>query len=221
MNVRIPQYILFDLDGTLLHSLPGIVFSVNRACHAAGLPQPVIDLRTLLGPPIRTILSQAVQIHDPTLLNQLEAAFRLSYDSEGWQKTSCFPGVPELLEALRAAGHRLFVASNKPRHISLKSLNHLALLPFFELVYTLDSRTPSYASKAEMLEAILAAHSVSPADCLMIGDTMDDIAAAAACRIPAAFVEHGYGNLPADVPVFLRLRSFSEFLACLTVENAK
>ena len=60
MNGPLPPCILFDLDGTLLDSLPGIAFSVREACRMVGLPEPKINLRSLLGPPIRTILSRAV-----------------------------------------------------------------------------------------------------------------------------------------------------------------
>lgn len=51
MNSALPPCILFDLDGTLLDSLPGIAFSVREACRMVGLPEPNINLRSLLGPP--------------------------------------------------------------------------------------------------------------------------------------------------------------------------
>jgi phosphoglycolate phosphatase len=218
---RIPLCVLFDLDGTLLDSLPGIVFSINHACRAVGLPEPLIDLRSLLGPPIRAILATAAPAADAALLDRLEAAFRSIYDSEGWQMASCFPGARDALHALKAGGHRLFVVSNKPRHIALRSLERESLLPVFERIYTRDSRRPPYTSKSEILQSLLADHQLSPSDCLMVGDTMDDINASAANQIAAAFMEHGYGQLSADVPVSFRLRSFADFLPSLSMENAE
>ena len=147
MNGFLPPCILFDLDGTLLDSLPGIAFSVHEACRMAGLPAPKIDLRSLLGPPIRTILSRAVPTDDPVLMDQLEKAFRISYDTEGWRKTSCFDGAQPALRMMKAEGQRLFVVSNKPRHISLRILEREGLLPLFERIYTRDSRTPALASR--------------------------------------------------------------------------
>ncbi len=221
MNLQIPQFVLFDLDGTLLDSLPGIACSVNYACRSVGLPAPPLDLRCLLGPPIRTILSKVAQTNDAGFLDRLESAFRSHYDTEGWRKTSSFEGVHAALEALKTAGHRLLVVTNKPRHISLRILEREALLPFFERIYTPDSRQPPYASKAEMLRGFLDDFQTSPSNCLMVGDTMDDITASAANRMAAALMEQGYGNVPPGVPVRFRLRSFAELLACLALENAK
>lgn len=221
MNLRIPQCVLFDLDGTLLDSLPGITFSVKYACRAVGVPEPKADLRCLLGPPIRIILSQAVPTQDAGLLDRLEAAFRSSYDTEGWQRTSCFEGAHAALHAIKSNGRRLFVVSNKPLHISLKILERESLLPFFEKVYTPQSRMPPYTSKAEMLQSFLSEYRFSSSDCLLVGDTMDDINASAATQMAAALMEHGYGNVPSDAPIRFRLRSFSDFLTCLTMENAR
>jgi len=215
-----PQFVLFDQDGTLVHSLPGIASSVNYACRSVGIPVPVVDLRRLLGPPIRTIFSKVLQTDKAVLLDRLESAFRSHYDTEGWQKTSCFDGVPATLEALKAAGHRLIVVTNKPRHISLRTLEREALLSFFERIYTPDSIQPPCASKADMLRYFLDDFQTSPSNCLMVGDTMDDITASAANQMAAAFVEHGYGELPLDIPVRFRLRTVSELLACMTMENA-
>lgn len=220
MNLRIPQCVLFDLDGTILDSLPGIAFSVNCACRAVGLPEPDVDLRSLLGPPIRIIFSRALPTGDAALLDRLEAAFRSSYDTEGWQMTTCFQGAHAALEAMKASGHRLFIVSNKPLHIALRILERESLLPFFEKVYTPQSRIPSYTSKAEMLQSFLSEYGISSSDCLMVGDTMDDINASAATQMAAALMEHGYGQVPSDAPVWLRLRNFSDLSACLTVENA-
>ncbi len=119
--VKLPQCVLFDLDGTLLDSIPGIAWSIKAALQAAGLAEPAVDLRQSIGPPIRTILSRAAATEDPALLDQLERHFRASYDTEGWRRTTCFPGTLELLEAMKANGHRLFIISNKPRHIAAKN----------------------------------------------------------------------------------------------------
>jgi phosphoglycolate phosphatase-like HAD superfamily hydrolase len=76
----------------LLHNPPAL---------DAGLPERTLDLRRLIGPPIRTILSRAAETTDDAVLNELEWHFRVNYDSEGWRQTVCFPGVPELLETLK------------------------------------------------------------------------------------------------------------------------
>lgn len=221
MSLQIPQFVLFDLDGTLVDSLPGIAYSVNQACRAVGIAPPGADLRSLLGPPIRVILSRLLATDDASLLDKLEAAFRATYDSEGWRKSSCFENVPEALEALKAGGHRLFVVSNKPFHIATRVLQSEGILPQFEKIYTRDSRQPHYVSKTEMIEGFLTDYAVFPSQCLMVGDTIDDITAAAETQVAAAFMQHGYGEVPSDFPVTFRLRSFSDFLVWLVVEDAR
>ena len=222
MNGPLPSYILFDLDGTLLDSLPGIAFSVREACRMVGLPEPKINLRSLLGPPIRTILSRAVANDDLALMDQLEQAFRSSYDTEGWRKTSCFDGAQATLGMMKAGGHRLFVVSNKPRHISLQILEREGLLPLFERIYTRDSRTPA-CTKQEMLHEFLSEYGVSSPDCLMVGDTMEDATAAAATGIGFVYMTHGYGELAQtlSIPIAYKLDSFSQFLQLMTQEPVR
>ena len=222
MNGPLHSYVLFDLDGTLLDSLPGIAFSVQEACRTVGLPEPKVNLRSLLGPPIRTILSRAVATDDPALLDQLEQAFRTSYDTEGWCKTSCFDGAQAMLGIMKAGGHRLFVVSNKPRHISLKILEREGLLPLFERIYTRDSRSPA-RTKEEMLHEFLSEYGVSSPDCLMVGDTMEDATAAAAAGIGFAYMTHGYGELAQSpsLPIAYKLDSFSQFLQLMTQEPVR
>jgi phosphoglycolate phosphatase len=219
--VRLPQCVLFDLDGTLLDSIPGIEFSVRAAFAAAGLDDRELELRRWIGPPIRTILSKVAGTEDRVLLDTLEGAFRASYDSDGWRKTPCFPGVAEVLAAMKGASHRLFVISNKPRHVSLKILQMQGIAAFFEQVCTRDSTEPPYASKAGMLEAILSDHRLKAEDCVMVGDTMEDASAAALHKIGFIFMEHGYGSLDQALPVLLRLGKFSEFMPYVAMENVR
>jgi phosphoglycolate phosphatase len=213
--------VLFDLDGTLLDSIHGIAWSIKAALHAAGLPEPSADLRRSIGPPIRTILSRVAATDDPRLLDELERYFRASYDTDGWRRTTCFPGTLELLEAMKANGHRLFIISNKPGHIAAKNLEALGIASYFEQLYTRDSVTPPYASKANMLEALLADHQLAAVDCVMVGDTMEDADASALHRIGFIFMEHGYGELSLPHPVLLKLGSFSALMPYLALENVQ
>lgn len=168
----------------------------------------------MIGPPIRTILSQAGDIADSVALDALEQAFRASYDSEGWRKTICFPGANRILRIMRLQGYRLFVVSNKPRHISLQILDAEGILDFFENIITCDSRSPAYTGKVEMIRTLMSMSEVSSENCLLTGDTMEDAEAATAVGIRFAYMAHGYGEVPSGGPVSVDF-SFDGFLELL------
>lgn len=218
---QIPRAILFDLDGTLLDSLPGIASSIEQAFISCGLPMRSIDLREVIGPPIRAILSLAATSNSEAELDLLERAFRANYDSDGWQKTTLFPGVGELLKEARALGIELLVVSNKPRHISLKILQRTEILPVFKGVITRDSCEPPHADKTEMIRHVLREFRLSPDHCLMVGDTTEDAHAAAATQVPFAWVAHGYGTLSPSCAVAFRIQSFAQLLPMLVKEFAQ
>lgn len=215
-SFHLPDTVLFDLDGTLLDSLPGIRYSIVEAFRACGLPMADVEMRSLIGPPIRTILSrllvtlpvEAKEQH----LNCLERAFRASYDSEGWQKTYHYAGTAAMLKQMKEQGLRLFVVSNKPRQVSLKILQREDTFEYFDQIVTRDSRMPRYAGKYEMISYLLIEQAMQPANCLMVGDTIEDAEAAAAAGMQFCLMTHGYGDVPrnSNVPVALRLDSFAD-----------
>ena len=213
-ELRRAKGVFFDLDGTLLDSLPGIAYSAQAAFAECGLPQRVVDLRGLIGPPIRRILFNMSRDADERELDALEAAFRASYDSEGWMRTPHYPGAADALRALKAEGKWLFVVSNKPRHISLRILEEEGTLRLFDEVVTRDTRDPPYRDKLEMLVHLLRKWEMGAGDCLMVGDTIEDAQAASETGMQFCLMTHGYGDVPPDtgVPVAFRLDRFSELM---------
>jgi phosphoglycolate phosphatase len=186
--------VIFDLDGTLLDSIPGIQWSVDAALAASGMPPVCRDLKPLIGPPIRDTLAAVSGASDPTALDRMELAFRSAYDSGGWRKTTCQPGAKGAIERLRIAGCGLWVATNKPGHAARAILSELALSDSFQGIVCRDSRTPRFASKAEMLGDLLERYALGRADSIMVGDTLEDCQAAAEAGIACALVRHGYGG---------------------------
>jgi phosphoglycolate phosphatase len=223
VSIRLPASLMFDLDGTIMDSLPGIEFSVRAAFDRCRYPHPTSDLRRLIGPPIRKILAAASGIRDQTALDALEFAFRASYDSEGWRRTVCYPQAAAVLARMRTRGHRLFIVTNKPRHISLRALADQELLGLFEEIVTADSRVPAYLSKSAMLCSLLLRHAIPAEKCLFVGDTMEDAAAAADAGVGFVYMEHGYGDIPdpPPLPVSLRLEGFAGFSHLLTEEPVR
>jgi phosphoglycolate phosphatase len=182
---------IFDLDGTLVDSLPGIALAI-----AAALPEgsaPGSDLRSLIGPPIREILKSLSGCTDKTELDVIEARFRYAYDSAGWRESVAYPGIPELLQQLSETDRQLFVVTNKPLKPATGILTMLNLLKHFEDIVTPDSASPPYRSKAEMLQALMTLWQLDAADALFIGDSMEDYLAATSADVQFAVVAWGYG----------------------------
>jgi phosphoglycolate phosphatase len=218
---RLPGTLVFDLDGTLLDSMPGIRHSVEAAFRACGLTMGGTDLRSLIGPPIRTILARmAAKKPTEEELDQLELSFRWSYDCDGWRMTPHYEGAAEALRRAQAEGRRLFVVSNKPQHISMKILEAEGTASLFEEIVTRDSRTPPYQDKQEMMRYLLQKWELEPGGCLMIGDTMEDAEAASKTGMRFCLVTHGYGAVPegSAVPVAFRIDHFAEFVSSGTGE---
>ena len=130
------------------------------------------------------------------------------------------PHAASVLAGMRTRGQRLFVVSNKPRHISLRILGDQELLGLFEEIVTADSRVPAYAGKAEMLGSLLLRYAIAAEDCLFVGDTIEDARAAAEAGMGFVYMQHGYGDIPdaSALPVSLRLDSFAGFSGLLIQE---
>ena len=201
MIERSVRAVFFDLDGTLLDSLPGIRYSAEAAFAACGLVRSEVDLRGLIGPPIRTILANMSRGVSESELDALEQAFRVSYDSEAWKRTPHYAGAAETLRVMRAEG----------------------TLGLFDEVVTRDSREPAYAGKLEMLVHLLRKWEMRAEECLMVGDTIEDAEAASDCGMQFCLMTHGYGEVPigSSVPVAFRCDHFSELIPGLAEEQQR
>jgi phosphoglycolate phosphatase len=186
--------VIFDLDGTLVDSVPGIQWSLEIALEGCGIDRECPDLRAMIGPPIRDILAAVSGLTDGDALDRLEAAFRASYDSGGWRKTTLHLGSESMLMRLRNDDHRLWLVTNKPQQATRAILNELGIAGFFVEVVCRDSQTPPFANKAEMLTNLLASRGFTPSESVMVGDTLEDCRAAAEAGIACSLVAHGYGT---------------------------
>jgi phosphoglycolate phosphatase len=187
--------LLFDLDGTLVDTLPGIEYSC-RAAASAILPQREFPgLRGRIGPPIREIFQKIFLDLTPDTLDGLENRFRASYDTEGWLKSEAYPQVAETLTELRRREVRCFVVTNKPALATGRILEHVGLRQYFDQAVSPDSRPERFASKAEAIAYLLEQHELKCDDSWFVGDSKDDADAAKACTLRFIAVVYGYGEV--------------------------
>lgn len=187
-----PKSILFDLDGTLTDSGEGIMNCAALALERFGIPIPPRDaLRVFIGPPLHDTFRQFGVPEDQ--VNEAIRIYRSRYVPIGKFENTPYPGIRELLEQLRAQGHRLFVATSKPEDMSVEILEHFDLAHFFDRICG-ASLDRSRSSKDAVIAYLLQQHGTEE-PMVMVGDTVFDILGAAAHGIPAVGVAWGYGSV--------------------------
>jgi phosphoglycolate phosphatase len=186
------RLVLFDLDGTLVDSTPGIRASVRVAAGALGLREPTEEqLTAMIGPPLQDGFAIALGVA-PVDVPRAVAAYREHYAAGALLDVTVYPGIRELLARLSGEGATLAVATSKPETFAVRVLEHTGLLVFFASVHgaTLDGRV---RHKEQVVAAALAAHPEGR-DPVLIGDRKHDVLGAAAHGLPC--IGAGWGPAP-------------------------
>ena len=188
-----PSVVLFDLDGTLTASGPGILASVRYALTELDRPiPPPSALDSFIGPPLLDSF-RAVCGMDETQALEAIAAYRVYYGRSGQFENSVYAGIPEALGALRAAGCVLAVATSKAEPYARSILDHFGLSQWFTAIVgsELDGRR---TLKADVIAEVLRRLD-RPADAaVMIGDRSHDVLGATATGMPCLGALWGYGS---------------------------
>ena len=184
--------VLFDLDGTLTDSGPGIINAARHALERMGVnPGDGERLRRLVGPPLYESMRDIYGMDDAGCWEAIRL-FREYYDDRGWLENSVYPGIPELLRDLRAAGKTLLVATSKPDRMARRVLEHFDLTRWFHRIEG-ASLTETHCQKAEVIRKVLTECQWTP-PAVMVGDRRNDCQGAAENGLPAIGVLYGYGD---------------------------
>lgn len=189
-------HILFDLDGTLTESGPGIMNSVRYVLNKLGKPQqPPEVLRKFVGPPLAHSFMHFCGFTEAEA-NSAIYTYREYYHEKGMFENSVYPGVEEMLKSLKAAGLRLAVATSKPELLSIQILKHFHLDHYFEVICgaTMDEKRVKKGEIIAYALEILGISSEEKKRVLMIGDREHDIFGAKENGLDSMGVLFGYGN---------------------------
>ncbi len=195
------ETVVFDLDGTLVDTLPDIEAAANAALAAEGRRALAREeVRLLIGSGGRALIENAFRATgEPASKARADAAyaaFLAAYETAPAAGSTVFPGVREALESLSAAGARLAVCTNKPGHLAAIVLDSLDLAGFFAAVVAGDTLPVRKPSPAPLIEAVTRAGGAGrPA--AMVGDSTIDADAARAAAVPFVAVSYGYSPVPA------------------------
>ncbi len=183
--------VLFDLDGTLTDSGEGIINCAIFAMEKLGVPVPPREkMGVFVGPPLwDTFRDFGVPSNR---LDEAVDIFRSRYVPIGKFENIPYPGIREVLEALRNQGRKLYVATSKPEVTAREILDHFDLSRYFTEICgaTIDK---SRSAKEEVIAYLLSLDGCQE-NSVMVGDTAFDVIGAAAHGIPTIGAAWGYGK---------------------------
>ncbi len=185
--------LIFDLDGTLVDSLPGIAASLNRSLTAHGLPgHSHAAVRSFIGNGMLTLIRRAGPAGaDPDLIQSMARYFKADYAVSWQQGTMAYPGMIKVLADFQASGHPMAVLSNKTHDFTVEMVR--AVFPGIHFTKVLGQQD-GIPHKPDPAGARLIANAfgVAPEHCVLIGDSTMDIETAANAGMKTVAVAWGY-----------------------------
>jgi len=185
--------VLFDLDGTLIDSSPGIRRCVDESLAHHGFPRITDEqFSRFIGPPLTTGFGFVAS--DETLIESLITVYREHYGAGGMYEYSVYDGIPELLTRLSDAGFRLAVATSKRTAFAQPVVEHAGLDSKFEIVVG-SERDGAGAEKPVVMRSVFEQLAIiDPGAVVMIGDREHDGHGAAALGTHFIGVSWGFGD---------------------------
>lgn len=183
--------VLFDLDGTLTDSKPGILNCLRKALDELQIKYDG-PLERFIGPPVDQWATEIIPDGDESARQRLVTTYRKYYDQEGWAQNSVYPGIPEMLSALHEQGISLYVCTSKGERFARRIVDAFEIGKYFKAVY---GDRPEYDHRKESLIArVLKEEKLAPIRTFMVGDRCFDVDAAHANKLRAIGVTWGYGS---------------------------
>ncbi len=185
--------VLFDLDGTVIDSKPGIFASAAVALDKLSLEMPAeAQMMGFLGPPLSDGFRNVCHVPEE-LVEDAVKLYREYYNSGGKFEAVVYDGVKELLLSLRAEGLRCYITTSKPHVYAKQILVHFGIAQLFDGIYGSEF-DGTRGKKSEVIDFCLQNELLTADDVVLVGDRHFDVNGAAACHMPCIGVLYGYGS---------------------------
>lgn len=189
------NYLLFDLDGTLTDPKEGITKAVQYALKHYGIQVDDLDsLCPFIGPPLKDSFQKCYNFSEAQAKEGVQI-YREYFSTTGWCQNKVFPGIPEMLGELKAAGKKLYLATSKPEVFAKRILEHFELTSYFEFIGGADLEE-TRVRKGDVIQYVLENCGLSDKreQILMVGDREHDVLGAREQGIECVGVLFGYGD---------------------------
>lgn len=210
------RYILFDLDGTLIYSHPGIYSCITLALSRMGLPEPTEEqLKKCIGPTLMYSFTHYFGLDEETA-REATVKYREEYAKTGVLENRAIDGAKQTLKRLSSSGYTLGLATSKPLVFAEQITKRLGFAPYFT-VQVGSGVDGSFPTKTAVIEEALRQLQARADECLMVGDRKHDAEGAAALGVDCALLKVGYapdGEFEQVKPkyVFNGFEDLTEFL---------
>ncbi|WP_457597168.1 phosphoglycolate phosphatase [Hydrogenimonas sp.] len=200
--MRLPaRAILFDLDGTLIDSVPDLAAALADTMRALGRePCDEARVREWVGNGARVLVKRALcggmEIDESAcagIFDDALATFMRAYEKRMCEKTRLYPEVATTLSRLREKGAKMAVVTNKPGPFVAPILRHLGIEGHFDLIVGGEDLPRKKPDPMPLLHACEKL-GVQPSEAVMVGDSRNDIEAAKRAGMPAVAVRYGYNH---------------------------
>lgn len=189
--------VLFDLDGTIADSAPGITSTLASTLEQLGYPVPApAQLLDWVGPPLPDSFTSRIGLTGDALAEAMRV-YRTQYLAHGALDSRVFPGMEDLLRRVHEAGIPTSLATSKPERPATLMLDHFGLSRYLDVI-TGASDDEVRSAKADVVEEALArlrARGVDVSRPVLVGDRHHDVDGAAVHGVPTIFVRWGYGSV--------------------------
>ena len=192
--------VLFDLDGTLVDSMPELAYCSNQTLEEIGRTKlPIDTLQSFVGKGLERLIIRflANDINattaDPQLIEETKVIFNRHYHINNGKFSDVYPKVIEALNALKEMNFKLGVVTNKPNEFTIPLLEKKELCVFFDTIIGGDSCEYKKPHPAPVLLALEELDS-SIDTAVLVGDSQNDAAAAKAAGLPCLMLPYGYNE---------------------------
>lgn len=192
--------VLFDLDGTLIDSMPELAYCSNQCLKDMGRPTlPLETLSTFVGKGLERLIIRFLAndidetTADPELLKEAKKIFNHHYHANNGLFSELYPTVVDALEQLKARGFKLAVVTNKAIEFTIPLLEKKGISQYFDTIIGGDSCEYKKPHPAPVLLALKNLNRTA-ATAVFVGDSLNDAQAAKAAELPCLIVPYGYNE---------------------------